>query len=102
MSSHICMKAELHLFEILRLFIYGHITLDTFIYVFVFNYVHLCTSIYIYVYIYIYTVYIYIYTYTAVENGDRALAGRLCEEMNSLATLRFDPTNPENTGANLV
>eukprot|EP00596_Hydrurales_sp_CCMP1899_P003897 CAMPEP_0119050976 /NCGR_PEP_ID=MMETSP1177-20130426/72743_1 /TAXON_ID=2985 /ORGANISM="Ochromonas sp, Strain CCMP1899" /LENGTH=448 /DNA_ID=CAMNT_0007030019 /DNA_START=328 /DNA_END=1674 /DNA_ORIENTATION=+ len=37
----------------------------------------------------------------ASESGDRVLAAKLSDEMNSLATLRFDPTNPENTGANM-
>ena len=31
----------------------------------------------------------------ASKNGDRELALKLCDEMNSLATLAFDPTNPE-------
>lgn len=33
----------------------------------------------------------------AQQRGDSALARQLCEELNSLSTLRFDPTNP--TGA---
>lgn len=33
----------------------------------------------------------------ATKNGDRELAAKLCDELNSLSTLRFDPTNPENT-----
>lgn len=31
----------------------------------------------------------------ASKKGDRELALKLCDEMNSLATLAFDPTNPE-------
>lgn len=35
--------------------------------------------------------------HTARKDNDRALAAKLCDELNSLSTLRFDPTNPENT-----
>ena len=38
----------------------------------------------------------------ASKNGDRELALQLCEEMNSLATLRFDPTNPEGLSRTLT
>ena len=37
------------------------------------------------------------HTQTATNNNDKVLASKLCEELNSLSTLRFDPTNPENT-----
>lgn len=29
--------------------------------------------------------------------GDNELAKKLCDELNSLSTLKFDPTNPEAT-----
>jgi hypothetical protein len=31
----------------------------------------------------------------AVKKGDKVLAKELCDELNALATLRFDPTNTE-------
>jgi hypothetical protein len=39
----------------------------------------------------------YLFILVATKNNDRALATKLCDELNSLSTLRFDPTNPENT-----
>ena len=47
--------------------------------------------------LYFLTLFPYLFTLVATKNNDRALATKLCDELNSLSTLRFDPTNPENT-----